>query len=562
MSVEEIPKPWIEALVDVRPTTLDYDEVSTFEFVKRRAASEPNDPCMIFPKGKVLSYADTFDAIKKLSVKFAEMGIKKDDKIALMLPNTPHYIISHYAILSLGAVVVQTNPLYTHRELHHILTDSGATGMISLTMFQEQINEVNKESDVNLEWMIFGTISDYLKPIVAFLGKLLRKLHDPKMKNYKNNYSWKSVLSSADSSKFKETKIEMDDLALLQYTGGTTGLSKGAMLTHRNISFNAQQARALVPMIPDKQGSILTALPMFHSFGLTVCMGMSFQMGVPTVLVAKFDATDALKLIEKHGITFFPGVPTMMTALNNNPNIGSTDFSSLIAVFSGGAPLPIEVATTFQETTGADLVEGYGLSETSPIAYCNPILSEKLKPKVGSIGLPAADTFCKIVDTDDYTKLMPLGERGEICLKGPQVMVGYWNNEEESKIALKDGWLLTGDIGYIDEGGYAYIVDRKKDLIIVSGNNVVPAEVENVLYTHPAILEAAVAGLKHEVKGEIVAAWIVFKEGMSATEEEILAFCKENMAPFKIPKQITFRDELPKSMIGKILRRKLTDPDS
>ncbi|MHA2274875.1 MAG: long-chain-fatty-acid--CoA ligase [Candidatus Kariarchaeaceae archaeon] len=562
MSVEEIPKPWLKTLEGVRPTTLDYEEVSTFEFVKRRAMNEPNDPCMIFPKGKVLSYAETFDAIKKLASKLTDMGVTKGDRIALMLPNTPHYIISHYAIMSLGAVVVQTNPLYTHRELHHILTDSDAKGMISLTLFQDRINDVMAESDVNLDFAIFGTISDYLKPIVAFLGKLLRKLDDPKIKNYPKHHLWKTTLASGDASKFQEAKVEMEDLVLLQYTGGTTGLSKGAMLTHKNVSFNAQQARALVPMIPDKQGSILTALPMFHSFGLTVCMGMSFQMGVPTVLVPKFDSSDALKLIEKHGITFFPGVPTMMTALNNNPAIEKTDFSSLIAVFSGGAPLPLEVATTFMGLSGADLVEGYGLSETSPVAYCNPIKSDILKPREKSIGLPAADTYCKIVDTDDYTKLLPLGERGEICLKGPQIMKGYWNNEESSNQALKDNWLLTGDIGYIDEDGFAYIVDRKKDLIIVSGNNVVPAEVENVLYTHPAILEAAVAGLQHDVKGEIVAAWVVLKEGMTATEEDLITFCKENMAPFKIPKQITFRDELPKSTIGKILRRKLTDPDS
>lgn len=558
--MSEIPTPWLSSLEGVRATALDYDSISTFEFVKRRATNEPNDPFVIFPKGKVLSYSSVLESVKRLATKLVEMGIKPGDRVALMLPNVPHYVIGHYAVLSIGAVIVQTNPIYTLRELRHILKDSGARGVITIAMFQENVAKLMDETD--LEFAIIGHISDYLKPIVAFLGKLLKKIDDPKMMSNPKFHLWKDVLKLGDPSNFKEHQINMDDLAILQYTGGTTGLSKGAMLTHKNISYNAQQARALIPMVPDKTGSILTALPMFHSFGLTVCLANAVQLGIPVVLLAKFAAADALSLIEKYKITFFPAVPTMAVALLNHPNFDKTDFSSLIAVFSGGAPLPFEVAQEWKERTGSDLVEGYGLSETSPVAYCQPIKSDKLKPRDKSIGLPAADTQIKITDTDDYSKLMPLGQPGEICIKGPQVMIGYWGNEEASNQALKDGWLLTGDIGYIDEDGFAYIVDRKKDLIIVSGNNVVPREVEEVLYEHPAVLEAAVAGLNHPSKGEIVAAWVVLKEGQSATEDDILAFCKENLAPYKIPKQVTFRDELPKSMIGKILRRKLLEPDS
>jgi long-chain acyl-CoA synthetase len=279
------------------------------------------------------------------------------------------------------------------------------------------------------------------------------------------------------------------------------------------------------------------------------------------ILMPRFDAGQALKFIEKHKVSFAPGVPTMMIALLNHPDIEKRDLSSLIASVSGGAALPVEVARKYTELANVDVVEGYGLSETSPIVTGNPVKSEKLKAREGSIGLPAADTLVKIVDGDDYKKDLPQGETGEILVKGPQVMKGYWQNEDASNQALKDGWLLTGDIGYMDEDGFFYIVDRKKDLIIVSGNNVVPREVEEALYTHPAVLEAAVAGLPHEQKGEMVVAWLVLKDGQSTTEEEIIDFCRDKLAPYKLPKVVKFRDDLPKSMIGKILRRKLQEEE-
>jgi long-chain acyl-CoA synthetase len=401
-----------------------------------------------------------------------------------------------------------------------------------------------------------------MKPIIAFLGKILRKLDDPKLKPAPDTYLFRDTLRESDIQKFVEAKVDLDDIALLQYTGGTTGMPKGAMLTHGNLSINAQQTRSLIHMIPDKTGSVLTVLPLFHSFALTTCLALSFQSGIPMILMPRFDAGQALKFIEQYEVSFAPGVPTMMIALLNHPDIAKRDMSKLIASVSGGAALPIEVSREFQKVAGTDVVEGYGLSETSPVVTGNPILTEKLQAREGSIGLPTADTLLKIVDGEDYTKDLPQGEVGEILIKGPQVMKGYWNNDKATNQAIKDNWLLTGDIGYMDEDGYFYISDRKKDLIIVSGNNVVPREVEEVLYLHPSVLEGAVAGLPHEEKGEMVAAWVVLKEGMTATEEEIREFCKENLAPYKIPRVVKFRDELPKTMIGKILRRKLQEEEA
>ncbi|MHA2173042.1 MAG: long-chain-fatty-acid--CoA ligase, partial [Candidatus Kariarchaeaceae archaeon] len=555
-STDDIPKPWLNSLIDNRAATLTYEEIGPFEFFKRRALNETDDPCMILPKGMTLTYGEVFDKVKRMAARFQTQGVKKGDRIALLLGNTPHYVIAHYATLAIGGVVVQANPLYTAKELEKQLKDAGAKGIVTLALFQDKVNEVMQNTD--LEFAVYCQIRDFFKPIIVFLGRLLGKVpfssrkepFDRSMTQMDNSFTYKDFVSGPDN--YTEVEIDIkNDLAILQYTGGTTGVSKGAMLTHYNVSVNAQQARNIIHMIPEKTGSILTVLPMFHVFGLTACMNLSFQMGIPMILnIASPPNFDQIvQWIEKYKISFFPGVPAMMVAINNNENTPSTDLSSLIAVISGGAPLPLEVAKEFFEATGAYLVEGYGLSETSPLTHINPIGLDPKDMREGSIGLPAADTFAKIVDPEDYSKILPIGEVGELCLKGPQVFKGYWNMENETKNSLKeDGWFRTGDIAKMDDEGYAYIVDRKKDIIIVSGYNVIPREVEEALYEHPAVLEAAVAGMTHPKKGEMVSAWVVLKEGMTATEEEIIQHCKDAIAPYKVPKQITFRDELPKSM--------------
>lgn len=564
---EDFPKPWLKTLEGVRKITLEYQDRSTYDFVKNWVDKTPDNLIAVFgvKGGKSLTYAEFYDSLKRLAVFFESKGIKKGDKVALMLPNSPHYIISHYAILSLGAIVVQTNPLYTESELSHIIQDSGAVGIVSITQFQDKINAVMQNSDNDLSWAVYGKITDYMSKFIGFLAtKILKKLDDPKMKIFPNTYTYTEALES-DPSKFIEADIDFnEDIALFQYTGGTTGLSKGAMLTHKNISYNAQQAREMIHMVPEGTGSVLTALPLFHSFALTACLGLSQQLGIPMILVpnprVQLPSGEVHALIDKYQITFIAAVPTMINGLINHPKASETNWETLIASISGGAALPIELAKQFKEVTDAELVEAYGLSETSPLVTSNPVGHDTVVPKMGSIGLPAPDTFVKIVDSDDRNVLMPLGEVGEIACKGPQIMKGYYMKDEENKAALfDDGWFLTGDLAYMDDEGFTFIVDRKKDIIIVSGYNVYPLEVENVLFEHPKIYEAAVAGYKDPVKGERVGAWIVLHPGETLTGEEVIAFCKEKLAAYKVPKKVVFREELPKTMVGKVLRRQLKE---
>lgn len=564
---EDFPKPWLKTLEGVRKITLEYQDRSTYDFVKNWVDKTPDNLIAVFgvKGGKSLTYAEFYDSLKRLAVFFESKGIKKGDKVALMLPNSPHYIISHYAILSLGAIVVQTNPLYTESELSHIIQDSGAVGIVSITQFQDKINAVMQNSDNDLSWAVYGKITDYMSKFIGFLAtKILKKLDDPKMKIFPNTYTYTEALES-DPSKFIEADIDFnEDIALFQYTGGTTGLSKGAMLTHKNISYNAQQAREMIHMVPEGTGSVLTALPLFHSFALTACLGLSQQLGIPMILVpnprVQLPNGEVHALIDKYQITFIAAVPTMINGLINHPKASETNWETLIASISGGAALPIELAKQFKEVTDAELVEAYGLSETSPLVTSNPVGHDTVVPKMGSIGLPAPDTFVKIVDSDDRNVLMPLGEVGEIACKGPQIMKGYYMKDEENKAALfDDGWFLTGDLAYMDDEGFTFIVDRKKDIIIVSGYNVYPLEVENVLFEHPKIYEAAVAGYKDPVKGERVGAWIVLHPGETLTGEEVIAFCKEKLAAYKVPKKVVFREELPKTMVGKVLRRQLKE---
>ena len=564
---EDFPKPWLKTLEGVRKITLEYQDRSTYDFIKNWVDKTPENLIAVFgvKGGKSLTYAEFYDSMKRLAVFFESKGIKKGDKVALMLPNTPNYIISHYAILSLGAIVVQTNPLYTETELNHIIQDSGAVGIVAITQFQDKINNVMQNSDNDLSWAVYGKITDYMSGFIGFLAtKILKKLDDPKMKIFPNTYTYKESLES-DPSKFTEADINLsEDIALFQYTGGTTGLSKGAMLTHKNISYNAQQAREMIHMVPDGTGSVLTALPLFHSFALTACLGLSQQLGIPMILVpnprVQLPSGEVHALIDKYKITFIAAVPTMINGLINHPKASETNWETLIASISGGAALPIELAKQFKKVADAELVEAYGLSETSPLVTSNPVGHDTVIPKMGSIGLPAPDTFVKIVDSDDRNVLMPLGEVGEIACKGPQIMKGYYQKDDDNKLALfDDGWFLTGDLAYMDEDGFTFIVDRKKDMIIVSGYNVYPLEVENVLFEHPKIYEAAVAGYNDPVKGERVGAWIVLHPDESLTEEEVIAFCKEKLAAYKVPKKVAFREDLPKTMVGKVLRRQLKE---
>jgi long-chain acyl-CoA synthetase len=369
---------------------------------------------------------------------------------------------------------------------------------------------------------------------------------------------WRDLMASTITRAGEAEVDPAGDLALLQYTGGTTGSSKGVMLSHRNLRANTEQVRAWFPDADPGREVMMAVLPFFHAYGLTVCLLLGVRLGAALVLLPRFDLDQVMAAVDRHRPTLFPGVPTMYVAINNEVAKGGHDLSSIKACLSGAAPLPLEVAERFERYSGGRLVEGYGLSECSPVALANPIYGKR---KAGTIGMPLPDTLARVVDAADPDSLPPAGEPGELAIKGPQVMRGYWNRPEESAQVLRDGWLLTGDLALMDDEGYFQIVDRKKDLIIAGGFNVYPREVEEVLYEHPKVEEVSVVGVPDSYLGEVVKAFVVLRPGEEATTEEIRSFAKERLAAYKVPRVVEFRDELPKTLIGKVLRRALVEEE-
>ena len=446
--------------------------------------------------------------------------------------------------------------MYVPRELEHILNDSGAETIITLDLLYDRVMAVKDKTSIKR--IIVTSIRDFLPQHLKLLYplKFIGK-KKPQIKYGNGVYRFTDLLQT------KPEKIYVDidpkeDVALFQYTGGTTGISKAAMLTHYNLVANTMQA---VHWLTDRQegGEVLLAvLPFFHVYGMTVGMNFAIYLASTLVLVPRFDVKEIVKLIQKYKVTLFPGAPTIYIAVINFKDVKKYDLSSIKACISGSAPLPVKVKEDFEKLTGAKLVEGYGLSEASPVTHCNPIYGLN---KPGSIGIPFPDTDAKIVDIETGEKELAVGEAGELIVKGPQVMKGYWNMPEETARVLRNGWLYTGDIARMDKDGYFYIVDRKKEMIIASGYNIYPREIEEVLYRHPKIKEAAVVGIPSGYRGETVKAFVVLKEGETATEEEIKEYCRENLARYKVPEFIEFRKELPKSAVGKVLKRVLLEEE-
>jgi long-chain acyl-CoA synthetase len=464
-----------------------------------------------------------------------------------------------------GGIVVPCNPIYTTREIKHQLNDSGATVIVTLSSLYPVIKQVRAETQ--LRHVVVVKIKTYFPPLLRLLFTLFREKksgHRVDISGEADTYWFRDLLDKAPP-KPRPVDITWDDTAVLMYTGGTTGISKGAQLTHKNIFVNAYQVLAWVNGLDGGEITLAT-LPLFHSYGMTCCMNPgAIAPGTSVLIPDPRDLDDVLQSIDKYRPTLYPGVPAMYNAINNHPEVSKYDLSSLKACNSGAAPLPIEVQQRFQEITGARLVEGYGLSEASPVTHTNPIYG---KSRIGTIGLPYPDTEVKIVDPESGTRVLGAGEEGELCIRGPQVMKGYWNMPTETANALRPDpqgggpWLYTGDMARMDEDGYFQIVDRKKDMILGAGGyNIYPREIEDVLYEHPKVLEAAAAGIPLEGKGERVKIYVVLKADETATEEEFIAFCKENLAPYKVPKFVEFRDELPKTLVGKILRRALVEEE-
>lgn len=553
--------PWVRHYETGVPARIDVPDHPLGWLLDQAASRFANHTALIY-HGTKLSYAQLSDLATHFAIKLQQLGIKKGDRVAVALPNIPQYPIAFYGALQAGAVVVPTNPLYTEREMQHQISDSGARIMIMLDMFYPVVRAIRQQTA--LEHIILTSPADYLPPLLRMLYPLSQrgaKLPQPPLTSSEQKgdptlHTMAAILKEEPTEQLMPVQSGGDELAVLQYTGGTTGLSKGAMLTHRNLLANTLQNCSWVPKARIGEEVSLCVAPFFHSYGMTVGMNLSIYQGATMALLPRFKAKEVLAAIKRYHPTMFPGIPTMYIAIMQKAGEHAEYMKSIRYCISGASPLPAKVQADFEKLSGGRLVEGYGLSEASPVTHCNPLTDEN---RNGSIGLPMPGVEAVVLDRE-ATKPLPPNEIGEIAVKGPNIMQGYWKREEETKNIFLDGWMLTGDIGKMDEDGYFYVVDRSKDLILASGFNVYPREVEEILFAHPAITEAAVVGVPHEYRGETVAAFVVLKPGYDPSDEtraSILAFCKENLTAYKVPKMLEFRDSLPKTLVGKVLRREL-----
>ena len=551
-------RPWTRHYDEGVPATLTYPDATMHAFLDDAAESYPDSIATIFFNAK-RTYKSISDDAWRFANGLRKLGVKKGDRVAILLPNTPQFIVAFYGALRAGAIVVPCNPLYTVPELHHQLADSGAQTLVALSRLYPVAKAAREGT--NVKNLIVTNIKEEMPLVLRTLFTLAKEKKDGHRQAFKGDpgaVAFRDVLD-APADPF-DAGVTKDDIALLQYTGGTTGVSKGAMLSHRALVANTLQCRAWHVHVQDGQGVGMAVMPFFHVYGLTVVMGQAVQGAGAMLLEPQFELERVLKDIAKHKPQTFSGAPRIYNAIINSPLATKYDLRSIDACVSGSAPLLIETHKKFVALTGANLVEGYGLTEAAPVTHCNPLYG-KGKQKTGSIGVPYPDVECKIVDSETGLREMPVGEPGELILRGPQLMDGYYNRPDETALTLRDGWLYTGDIATVDADGYYAIVDRKKEMIIVSGFNVYPREVEEALASHPAVMDSAAIGKPHPIKGEEVKAFVVLKPGEKATPEELIAHTRTQLAPFKVPHEIEFRDSLPKTLIGKTLRRQLADED-
>ncbi|WP_421380325.1 long-chain-fatty-acid--CoA ligase [Bacillus salacetis] len=551
-------RPWLELYPEEIKKELDYTPAPLHDYLTKAAELYP-EKCAIHFMGKEIKYRDLYDSALKFANYLKGLGVEKGDRVAIMLPNTPQSVIGYYGILYAGGVVVQTNPLYMEREIEYQMNDSGAKVILTMDILFPRVTKVMKET--SLKHVIVTAIKDYLPFPKNLVYPFIQKKQYGivvKVEPSDQFHLFTDIMKTADNKPIDIPFDFEEDLALLQYTGGTTGFPKGVMLTHKNLVSNAVMCDAWLYKCKKGEEVVLGILPFFHVYGMTAVMILSVMQGYKMILLPKFDAETTLKTIQKQRPTLFPGAPTIYIGLLNHPDLKKYDLSSIDSCISGSAPLPVEVQQKFEEVTGGKLVEGYGLTESSPVTHSNFLWDrERIR---GSIGIPWPDTDAAVFSMETGEKRPP-NEIGEICVKGPQVMKGYWNRPEETEMTLKDGWLLTGDLGYMDEKGYFYVVDRKKDMIIAGGFNIYPREIEEVLYEHPDIQEVVAAGVPDPYRGETVKAYIVLRENSNVTEEDLDAFARKHLAAYKVPRLYEFRDELPKTAVGKILRRALVDEE-
>ncbi len=555
-------RPWLKFYEPHVPAHIDYPDDIMPAVLARIASKYPQHPAMIF-KGARLAYGEFDRLVNQFAAGLQELGVKKGDRVAIQLPNCPQFPIAYYAVLRIGGIVVPCNPLYQEHEMTHQLNDSGARVIVTLSSLYPLIHRIRH--DTSVEHVIVAKIKTYFPPHLRVLFSLLREKkggHHADLTGHENSHWFEHVLSRT-GSRPEPVEVRPTDTAVLMYTGGTTGVSKGAELTHRNIFVNAYQVKTWLNA-DEATESGLVQLPLFHSFAMTVGMNLCILVAGTMILVPDpRDLPDVIKTIEKYRPTLYPGTPAVYNAINNYPNIEKHNLRSVKICVSGAAGLPVEVQRRFQELTGAHLIEGYGLSEASPVTHANPLF---VGNRIGTIGLPWPDTEVRIVDQETGNLTLGVGEEGELCIRGPQIMKGYWQNPAETASTLRRDaldptgapWLYTGDIASVDADGFFKIVDRKKDIIITSGGyKIFPREIEDLLYQHPKVFQAAAAGIPYEDKGERVKAFVVLKPGAQATEEEIIEYCQKQLAPYKVPKFVEIRSSIPMTITGKPLRRLL-----
>ena len=551
MAIEKI---WHKSYAPGVPFEIEFEKITMPEVLSRNAKQFPDQTALLY-MGKKISFLELDSLVNRFARALLNLGVKKGDKVAMLLPNIPQIVIANYAAFRIGAVAVMNNPLYTERELEYQLNDSDSKVLVTLDLLLPRALKLKGKTQI--ESVVTCHINDYLpfpkKQLFPFFKKDMYRKVEPQ----------KDVFQFCDLvAKYSDAPVEnapsWDNLGAFIYTGGTTGVSKGVMLTHANISCNVQQFAAWFPDLKRGEESILAVFPFFHSAGFTAIQNFCLWMAACDILVPRPSPESVLEMLKKYKPRYLPAVPTIFVGLLNTEEFRKMDLSFIKGFFSGAAPLAAGTLQQLKDLTGATLLEVYGLTETAPIATATP-WGGKIKP--GTVGTPVPSTDIKIVDVDTGKEEMPTGTPGEILIKGPQVMLGYYKKPEETANVLKDGWLFTGDIGFFDEDGYLTIVDRKKDMIIAGGYNIFPREVDEILFEHPKILEACTIGVPDPYRGETVKSFVVVKPGEALAEEEILQYCKEKMAAYKVPKKIEFTDALPKSAVGKILKREVKEMD-
>jgi long-chain acyl-CoA synthetase len=550
-------KPWLKGYDEGVPHTVDVPDIPVHRLLEDAIQKYPDRTALIF-KGNRINYRKLNELAEGIAAGLVANGFKKGDRAVIYMPNTPQFIMAFFGILKAGGIVIATNPLYTERELEHQLADCGAETVFVMSLYYDKLKSVQAKGLTKVKRIVVTNVKEYLPPHLRVLFTLAKeKKEGHRVQIQPGDMAFQDFLAAGLKQPKANVSVSGDDIALLQYTGGTTGLSKGAIGLHRGLVANTLAGRAWLTDCKEGDEVVLAAIPLFHSYGMIVALNFGILVGATIVIIVNpRDQADVLGSINKYKPTIFPGVPAMYVAINNNPDVaaGKYDIRSIRVCLSGSAPLLLETKVRFEELTGGKLVEAYGLTEAHVATHANPIYGEN---RPGSIGLPLPGVQARIVDPEAGEQDLPAGGIGELVVKGPSIMQGYWNMPTETANTLRDGWLYTGDIARMDEDGYFYIEDRKKDMIIAGGYNVYPREIEDVLMRHPSVLEVAVAGIPDPKRGETVRAWIVKKPGDPTTEQQIIDWCKNELAAYKYPRQIEFRNELPKTIVGKVLKREL-----